>query len=113
MKYLIVYAHPEPKSLSGHLKDRAVAALEAEGHEVIVSDLYAMRWKAVADREDFPESNQTETLYYSKASREAYAEGNQAQDIAEEQRKTALGRCCHSAVPSLVVRHAGNSQRLV
>ncbi|RXH55390.1 NAD(P)H-dependent oxidoreductase [Granulicella sibirica] len=87
MNYLIVYAHPEPKSFSGYLKDRAVESLEAAGHEVIVSDLYAMGWKAVADRDDFPENDPNETLYYSKASREAYAEGKQSSDITEEQRK--------------------------
>lgn len=87
MKYLIVYAHPEPKSLSGYLKDRAVAALEAAGHEVRVSDLYAMHWRAVADREDFPVSNPDEPLNYSKASRFAFSAGNQSQDIAEEQQK--------------------------
>jgi NAD(P)H dehydrogenase (quinone) len=87
MKYFIVYAHPEPKSLSGYLKDRAVSALEAAGHEVMVSDLYAMGWKAVADADDFPERARDGILKYTKASREAFAAGTQAADIAEEQRK--------------------------
>jgi NAD(P)H dehydrogenase (quinone) len=87
MKYLIVYAHPEPQSLSGHLKDRAVLALKEAGHEVIVSDLYAMGWKAVADGDDFSEDNKGEILNYSKASRNAFASGKQTADIAEEQRK--------------------------
>ena len=38
MKTLIVYAHPEPKSLNGSLKDLAVSTLESNGHEVRVSD---------------------------------------------------------------------------
>ena len=87
MKYLIVYAHPEPKSLSGYLKDSAVATLEALGHEVIVSDLYAIGWKPTADRDDFPEIPGEDVLYYSKASREAYANGTQSPDVAEEQKK--------------------------
>jgi hypothetical protein len=87
MKYFIIYAHPEPMSLSGHLKDRAVAALEAAGHEVIVSDLYAMEWKAVYDAKDFPERKEGEPLNYDKASGEAFKTGTQAADIAEEQRK--------------------------
>ncbi|MGI5219326.1 NAD(P)H-dependent oxidoreductase [Nocardia sp. CA-290969] len=53
MKTLIVYAHPGPKSLNGSLKDLAVSTLEAAGHEVQVSDLYAMNWKAVVDAADF------------------------------------------------------------
>jgi NAD(P)H dehydrogenase (quinone) len=87
MKYFIVYGHPEPKSLSGYLKDRAVSALKAAGHQVIVSDLYAMGWKAVADADDFPERVRDGLLKYTKASREAFAAGTQAADIAEEQRK--------------------------
>ncbi len=88
MKYLIVYAHPEPVSLAGHLKSRAVEALEAAGHEVIVSDLYAMNWKAAADRGDFlDEAGSDEPLNYVRSSRKAFAEGTQANEIAEEQRK--------------------------
>ena len=87
MKYLIVYAHPEPKSLSGYLKDRAVATLEAEGHQVIVLRFVCHELEGSRRSGGFPESSRTETLYYSKASREAYAEGTQAKDIAEEQRK--------------------------
>ncbi len=54
MNVLIVYAHPEPRSLNGALKDFAVARLEAAGHAVQVSDLYAMGWKAVLDAGDSP-----------------------------------------------------------
>ena len=55
MKTLIVYAHPEPKSLNGSLKNLAVSTLESAGHQVRVSDLYAMNWKAVVDAADFGE----------------------------------------------------------
>jgi NAD(P)H dehydrogenase (quinone) len=53
MKVLIVFAHPEPKSFNGALKDIAVASLQANGHEVQVSDLYQMRWRADLGQEDF------------------------------------------------------------
>ncbi|AKG33335.1 NAD(P)H-dependent oxidoreductase [Paenibacillus durus] len=53
MNVLLVYAHPEPKSFNGALKDLAVAFLTDEGHQVKVSDLYAMNFKAAADRDDF------------------------------------------------------------
>jgi NAD(P)H dehydrogenase (quinone) len=88
LKYLIVYAHPEPASLTGHLKDRAVAALRHAGHDVEVSDLYAMKWKASADADDFPaRSDPAAPLSYERASKEAFATGTQAPEVAEEQRK--------------------------
>jgi NAD(P)H dehydrogenase (quinone) len=54
MKVLLVFAHPEPRSLNGALRDVAVKELEAQGHEVRVSDLYADGWKSEVDRADFP-----------------------------------------------------------
>ncbi|HMK54991.1 MAG TPA: NAD(P)H-dependent oxidoreductase [Methanobacteriaceae archaeon] len=55
MNVLIVYAHPEPESLNGTLKELAVDTLKKEGHQVQVSDLYALKFKAVLDETDFPE----------------------------------------------------------
>src|ERR1700756_4379765 len=52
MNVLLVYAHPEPRSLNGALKDFSVARLEESGHAVQVSDLYAMNWKAPLDASD-------------------------------------------------------------
>jgi len=85
MKILIVYAHPEPRSLNGALKDLAVRCLTARGHEVRVSDLYAMKWKAVADGGDFPDRDPELRLFYERASKDAYAGGSQSPDIAAEQ----------------------------
>ncbi|MDT0269599.1 NAD(P)H-dependent oxidoreductase [Streptomyces sp. DSM 44915] len=53
MKTLIVHAHPEPRSLNGSLTDLAVSTLTDAGHEVRVSDLYAMNWKAAVDAADY------------------------------------------------------------
>jgi NAD(P)H dehydrogenase (quinone) len=53
MNVLIVFAHPEPKSLNGALKDVAVQTLKENGHQVKVSDLYGMGFKATLDRNDF------------------------------------------------------------
>ena len=44
---LIVFAHQEPKSFNGALKDAAVATLTAQGHNVTVSDLCQMRFDPV------------------------------------------------------------------
>lgn len=87
MRYLIVFAHPEPRSLNAALKDRAVEALTAHGHDVQLSDLYAMRFKAVADAEDFPARDPASRLIYHRASGEAYGAGRQSPDIATEQAK--------------------------
>lgn len=84
---LIVHAHPEARSLTSSLKNVAVEALEADGHDVRVSDLYAMGWKAVADRDDFLALHHPERLRYSSESRHAFTEGTQSPDVAAEQEK--------------------------
>ncbi|MFE1431085.1 MULTISPECIES: NAD(P)H-dependent oxidoreductase [Streptomyces] len=86
MKTLIVHAHPEPKSLNGSLKDLAVSTLEAAGHEVRVSDLYAMNWKAVVDAADYgPEVS--DRLLVARDSGRAFEAGTLTQDVRAEQEK--------------------------
>ncbi|MCP3097928.1 NAD(P)H-dependent oxidoreductase [Myxococcus sp. K15C18031901] len=87
MNILIVYAHPEPRSLNGSLKDLAVRHLTAQGHRVQVSDLYAMDWKAVADGDDFQGHDSRERLFYARASKTAFSSDTQRADIAVEQEK--------------------------
>lgn len=53
MKYFIVHAHHEPQSFNGALTRRAQEVLPANGHEVVVSDLYAMGFDPVSDRRNF------------------------------------------------------------
>ncbi|TIT69787.1 MAG: NAD(P)H-dependent oxidoreductase, partial [Mesorhizobium sp.] len=53
MRIFIVHAHPEPKSFNGALTRTAQEALSASGHEVVVSDLYAMGFNPVSDRRNF------------------------------------------------------------
>jgi NAD(P)H dehydrogenase (quinone) len=53
MRVLIVYAHPEPTSFNGAMKDVAVETLSAAGHSVTVSDLYAQGFNPVAGAHDF------------------------------------------------------------
>lgn len=86
MKVLWVFAHPEPRSFNGSLKDDAVQALTRAGHEVRVRDLYTMKFKPIADGDDFPKRDSDERLEYGIASAEAYAAGTQAADVVEEQR---------------------------
>jgi NAD(P)H dehydrogenase (quinone) len=53
MRVLFVLAHAEPTSFNGAMARAGAAALEAAGHEVIVSDLYAMGFDPVSDRRNF------------------------------------------------------------
>jgi NAD(P)H dehydrogenase (quinone) len=87
MNVLLVYAHPEPTSLNGSLRDFSVQRLQAAGHTVQVSDLYAMNWKASLDADDAPPRDATKPFHASLDSKVAYAEGTQAADIAREQEK--------------------------
>ncbi|WP_164417369.1 NAD(P)H-dependent oxidoreductase [Streptomyces salinarius] len=86
MKTLIVHAHPEPRSLNGSLKDLAVSTLESAGHEVRVSDLYAMDWKAVVDAADYGEQA-TSPLRVVPSSGRAFEAGALTPDVAAEQEK--------------------------
>ncbi|RRR99471.1 NAD(P)H-dependent oxidoreductase [Glycomyces terrestris] len=86
MKTLIVYAHPEPKSLNGSLKDLAVSVLESAGHDVRVSDLYAMNWKAVVDAADFG-PHASSPLNVALNSGWAFDAGELTLDVRAEQEK--------------------------
>ncbi|MGW4243203.1 NAD(P)H-dependent oxidoreductase [Nocardia sp. NPDC004722] len=86
MKTLIVYAHPEPRSLNGSLKDLAVSTLETAGHEVRVSDLYAMGWKATVDAADYgPDASSP--LRVAADSGRAFDAGTLTADVRAEQEK--------------------------
>ncbi|QTO22177.1 NAD(P)H-dependent oxidoreductase [Burkholderia seminalis] len=87
MNVLIVYAHPEPRSLNGALRDFAVGHLEAAGHAVQVSDLYAMNWKAAFDVNDVTDHAPGARFDPSLDSKRAFAAGTQSDDIAREQEK--------------------------
>ncbi|GHD23711.1 NAD(P)H-dependent oxidoreductase [Streptomyces galbus] len=86
MKTLIVYAHPEPRSLNGSLKDLAVSTLEGAGHEVRVSDLYAMNWKAAVDAEDYG-PHASRPLKVALDSGRAFDAGALTPDVRAEQEK--------------------------
>jgi NAD(P)H dehydrogenase (quinone) len=84
MNVLIVFAHPEPKSLSASLRDVALHELEAAGHTVQVSDLYAMRWKSEIDRSDFPSLIPDERLIPVAASKHAFDSDTLTEDVKAE-----------------------------
>lgn len=84
---LIVHAHPEHRSLGGSLHDFMVRHLGAAGHTVEVSDLYAMRWKAQLDADDFPARDPSKRFEPMKDSNTAFHQGQQTEDVAAEQAK--------------------------
>lgn len=47
MRVLVVYCHPVPESFCAAVRDTALAALKASGHEVELIDLYAERFDPV------------------------------------------------------------------
>eukprot|EP01030_Chromulinospumella_sphaerica_P011795 gene11795-11590_t len=81
---LIVHAHPEPQSFTAALRDQAVATLEAQGHEVQVSDLYKMNWNPVASADDFSSRENPEYLVYALEQRLGVKSQSLAADIQAE-----------------------------
>jgi NAD(P)H dehydrogenase (quinone) len=53
MNVLIVYAHHEPTSFTAAMKNTAMDVLSRQGHTVVVSDLYAQGFSAIAQKWDF------------------------------------------------------------
>lgn len=86
-KVLIIYAHPEPSSLTRQLVDVSVECLTAQGHDVLQSDLYAMGWKAIFDENDFPQRANPQRLSFGAESAHAYRHRRQSPDVAAEQDK--------------------------
>lgn len=52
MRYLVLYAHPNPDSYASALHRKVVASLERAGHEVDDCDLYAEKFDPVLSREE-------------------------------------------------------------
>lgn len=86
MNILWIYAHPDESSLNAALRDEGLAALAEAGHDHRLSDLYAMGWKAVLDREDFTE-DRDDPSGIGRASGHAYERGSLSADITAEQEK--------------------------
>lgn len=89
MRVLIVHAHPEPTSFNAAMTDTAARVLGAAGHEVQVSDLYAMRFDPVSDRRNF--RTISEPGRYSQQAEERFASEHDgfAPELGAEQAKLA------------------------
>ncbi len=86
-KVFIVYAHPEPHSFNGAMKDLAAAALTRSGHPVRVSDLYAMKFEPVVDPAQFPQRADPAHFWLQDEQRQAAAIGTHAPDVRAEHEK--------------------------
>lgn len=91
MKVLIVHAHPEPKSFCAAMKNVAEEELTRAGHQVQVSDLYAMRFNPVASPSDFLQRTNADYCVYALEQREAVKTRSLSEDIEAELGK--LLRC--------------------
>src|SRR5262245_47615008 len=89
MNVLVVFAHPEPRSFNGALKDTAVQTLTRQGHTVEVSDLYRLGWRTALDEQDFPGHHSHEFLDVSVEQELAFRDGTQSDDVVAEQAKVA------------------------
>lgn len=87
MKVLIVYAHHEPQSFGAALLDKAIATLQAQGHEVVVSDLYATPFNPVATASDFTARRFPDALQYDREQKNAYQDERLSPDIVAELEK--------------------------
>ncbi|KAL0963632.1 hypothetical protein UPYG_G00308850 [Umbra pygmaea] len=87
-KVLIVYAHQSAGSFNAAAKDAAVEVLTAQGCQVEVSDLYAMKFKPSATADDITgQVKDAEHFCYGEETMLAWKEGRLSADITEEQRK--------------------------
>jgi len=87
MKVFIVYVHPEPHSFNGALSRAAQDTLCAAGHDVVISDLYAMKFDPVSDRRNFTTVKNPE--FFKQQNEEMYATeaGGFAPEVEAELRK--------------------------
>ena len=87
MNVLIVYAHHEPTSFTAAMKNVAIQTLEAEGHNVTVSDLYGQGFSAVAQKWDFVTTSGNHFNYMSEQKHAAKLQMAFSPDILGEIQK--------------------------
>jgi NAD(P)H dehydrogenase (quinone) len=87
MKILIVYAHPEPKSFNGAMKDLASQVLQEAGHSVQISDLYSLDFDAVGGVNDFMEIADTKFFNYLNEQVRATNDGGFVPELKTEMDK--------------------------
>jgi NAD(P)H dehydrogenase (quinone) len=84
MNVLYIYAHPEPRSFNGALRDTAMLTLARCGHQVKASNLYAIKFKAVLDPTDFRIRHNPDLFNPAAEQMHGVATKSLAPDILEE-----------------------------
>ncbi|XP_074523010.1 NAD(P)H dehydrogenase [quinone] 1 [Halichoeres trimaculatus] len=85
---LIVYAHQSPGSFNAAVRDVAIEELREQGYRVLVSDLYAMKFRAEATRDDITgDLKNSELFQYGDETMHAWKKGKLSDDIVAEHRK--------------------------
>jgi NAD(P)H dehydrogenase (quinone) len=87
MKAFIILAHAEPKSFNGAMFRTAVETLQATGHEVRASDLYAMQFNPVSDRRNFTTVKDSQFFKQQIEEMHATEVGGFAPDVEAELQK--------------------------
>ncbi len=87
MKILIIYAHPESKSINGAMYRTAIEYLTLAGHEVKTSDLYGMGFDSVSDRTNFTSIHDTDFFKQQLEEIHATEISGFAEDVNAEQEK--------------------------
>jgi Flavodoxin-like fold len=95
---LIIYAHPEPTSFAGALKNVAVSALTAAGHRVEVSDLYAEGFNPVAGRHDFKNAADLVRFHSTRVPHFASCEWLRSQKPRQRGYKMSRTACCNKSM---------------
>ncbi|XP_051794806.1 NAD(P)H dehydrogenase [quinone] 1-like isoform X2 [Acanthochromis polyacanthus] len=85
---LIVFAHQNPASFNAAARDVAVQELKAQGYRVLVSDLYAMKFRPAATRDDVKgELKNPDQFEYGNETMLALKENRLSDDIVAEHQK--------------------------
>ena len=87
MKVLIIFAHPDKRSLNHAILQSTVDYLKEKKHEVKVTDLYEEQWMAGVDARDFLDKEDGARLFAMRDSGNAYLSGMLSEDIKAEQAK--------------------------
>jgi putative NADPH-quinone reductase len=87
MKVFLIYAHPEPGSFNGAMFSKAQEIFLQAGHELRISDLYAMKFDPVSGRNNFTTLENPHFFKQQLEELHATAAGAFVPPIASEQEK--------------------------
>jgi NAD(P)H dehydrogenase (quinone) len=87
LNVFIVYAHHEPGSFTGAMKNAAIRTLEDQGHNVTLSDLYGQGFSAVAQKWDFVTVSGSHFNYMLEQKHSANLQNSFSPDIVGEIQK--------------------------